>query len=69
MVGAKKPYGLFESNHFTVNYDVQDRTAEALGDPRVDIYKVDAFAFVGSENGRLVYLIVQNPLNRGDWRP
>ena len=59
------------ANPFTASYDTQSLTAEALGVPKVDINKVDAFAFrtyYGS-NADMYVLIVENPLNKGGWRP
>ena len=60
---------IYEANPFMAEYSTQDATVVALGGPKVDLSKVDAFVFRGIENGSTLYLIVQNPLNRGAWRP
>ena len=54
------------SPSFTQVYDTKNMVDESLGTPRVDITKVSAFAF-DTFRGANLYIIIKNPLYKGDW--
>ncbi len=56
-------------NPFTARYDTQNACDVALGSPRVDLNKVEAFAFRTVKDAKQLFLIVRNPLYKGNWRP
>jgi hypothetical protein len=63
--------GPYKTSPFTAQYDTKNRADESLGAPRVDINKVNAFVFTGIKDKPItyLYLIVDNPINAGDWQP
>ena len=63
--------GPYKTSPFTAQYDTRNRADESLGAPRVDINKVNAFVFTGIKDNPItyLYLIVDNPINPGDWQP
>ena len=67
MMGSRSGAHGVVVNPFVAQYDTKSMVDEALGTPRIEIEKVNAFAFVSAENRRLIYLIVKNPLYKGDW--
>jgi hypothetical protein len=69
VTGGRTGYDYQSANPFTAQYDTRNRADEALGAPRVDINKVNAFVLVGYNGPTDLYLIVDNPINAGDWQP
>ena len=59
----------YPTNHFTALYNTRNIVDEALGTPRVEINKVNAFVFCTIKNAQQLYLIVDNPLNAAEWQP
>ena len=58
---------VYPANPFTASYYTKSAVDEALGTPRIEIEKVNAFAFKTVKNATHLYLIVKNPLYEGDW--
>ena len=67
MVGSRNDK-VYPANPFTASYYTKSTVDEALGTPRIEIEKVNAFAFKSMDDTfHHVYLIVKNPLYKGDW--
>ena len=68
MVGSRTGSHGVVVNPFIAQYDTKNALDESLGTPRIEIEKVNAFAFIGmNDDYAELYLVVKNPLYKGDW--
>ena len=67
IIGSRNYRYVHSTNPFTVQYDTQSAVDRAMGSPKVDLSKVNAFMFGTIKNSTELWLIVKNPLYKGEW--